>query len=1068
MKTKFNGILTLLLAFIVQITFAQERVISGVVSDDIGPVADISVTVKGTTKGTVTDFDGKYSIKAKKGDTLVFSHVSYGAVEKVVGDSNTINVQMKETGETLKEVVVTAQGIKREKRALGYAVSTISTDEIEGKSEGDIGRLLKGKAAGVRITSTGGVSGSGTNIIIRGMSSISGDNQPLFIVDGVPFDSSTNAQGSFVTSSNQASRFGDIDPNNIESLTVLKGLSATALYGEEGKNGVVLITTKSGRHTKSKTEVTLSQSLFVNKIVLPDYQNSYGGGFFNDYGPFFSNWGAPFSAQSTVPNPYRAMMLNNFGILPSELFPGRTDLDSPTLEYRPYDSQKKYFRDGVISNSSVNISGNNSSEDGRRSTFNINYGYLDDKGFVPENSFRRNALSLGGSTELTNKFKIIGKFNYSKVSKKAPMMDASFGSDVFGTGISSIWNVLYMPRSIDLFGFPYQHPITGESLWYRNDNGRTNPLWATYNTKDDNKVNRFFGNAAVTYDFNDNSNLMYRFGYDFYTEDQLRGENRGANDGAFPLGYLRTTVIQNNINDHSLIYNYEKNIFENVGLTANVGLNLRRTTFKRQRITSTRQLANAFGLFRHSVFENREPGPGVNGTNDYAQEVNNNALYAELIFEINHWLYFNVSGRNDWSSVFEKSQRSIFSYGASVSMDLTKGISALNDSDKVDFLKLRLGYGQAPGFAGPYSTRPDLAIASELIDFNGGSIPGNFVPNFLPNPNLKPELSKEVEVGLEGKFFNNRVGFDLTLYKKLTEDQIISRPIPAETGYTRYADNFGSVSNKGIELGFNLVPLKKGDFSWTVSGAYNLNENIVEDTDGQVVQISGFSGSLGNYAIEGQPFGVIQGSVVQRDQNGVMLVDDNGDYVVDAETKIIGNPIPKWTMSVVNGFNYKNLSLTAQLEYQHGGDMFLKTVATLLGRGLTTETDFDRYQTFILPGNNVNTGLPNTTQIAATDAYFTNYGFGANEFAIFDATNLRLREVTLAYKLPKKLIDKLPFGSVSFNIQAYNLFVKTFNIPDGANFDPDINSLGVGNGSGFDFLTSWNSRRFGGGLKITF
>ncbi|WP_298328914.1 SusC/RagA family TonB-linked outer membrane protein [uncultured Dokdonia sp.] len=1064
MKTKFSGILTLLLAFVVQVSFAQTTV-SGTVTEENGPLPGANVIIKGTSTGTQTDFDGNYSIQASATDVLVFSFVGFTTKEVTVGGQTTINIGLA-ADNALEEVIVTAQGIKREKKALGYAVTSISSEEIENKPVGDVGRLLQGKAPGVRITSTGGVAGSGTNIIIRGYSSIGGSNQPLFIVDGVPFSSDTNQSGSFITSSNTASRFGDLDPNNIESMSVLKGLSATALYGEEGKNGVILITTKSGANRKNKTEVTVSSSLFFNEIRLPDYQNTYGGGFFQDYGPFFSNWGSAFSSQETIPNAFLGAFQNidRFdGVLPSEVFPGRTDLDATSVEYRPYDSQEQFFRTGVISNTSINLAGSSMSKDGRASNFSLNYSHLEDQSFVPGNTVRRNNFSLGGAAELSNNFSISGKLSYAKFDKTSPMTDASFGSDVFGAGIASIWNVLYIPRSVDLFGSPSSLPDTGESIWYRAGNDRTNPLWVVDNTRDNNLTNRLFGNTNVTYKFTDDISLTYRYGLDYYAEDQFRAINAGANDGARPFGYLSTITNQNTIHDHSVLFNLDKDIIEDdLRLTFTGALNLRRNEFSQVSVQSDRQLANAFGLFRHSVFENRLASSG-----NFTSEENNNAVYGNATLDYGNWAFLNLSARNDWSSVFEEANRSVFSYGGSMSIDVTGAIPSIKNTF-VDYLKVRAGYGQAPGFASPYSTRPNLGINSQAFNLGGNNIATNNVQNFLPNPDLKPELSKEFEVGMEARLFNNRVSFDFTYYNKDTEDQIINRPLPAESGFTSFADNFGNVNNKGIELGFRVVPVKSENFVWSIDGNYNVNENIVTDTDGQTVQIAGFGDDLGNYAIEDQAFGIIQGSRVARDENGNLLVDDTGFYVTDSNIGVIADPNPDWTMSLVNGFRYKNWNLTAQIEYQHGGDMFLRTVNTLAARGLTTDTDFDRTQTFILNGVNQNTGQPNTVQLAPTEAYFDNYGFGADEFNVYDVTNIRLRELAVGYSFPAELLENTPFGSLSITAQGYNLFVEAVNTPKGVNFDPDVNSVGVGNGFGFDFLTSWNSRRYGASVKVTF
>jgi len=387
MKTKFSGILTLLLAFVVQFTFAQEKNISGTVSDNAGiPLPGVNIIIKGTTTGTQTDFDGNYNINTNVGDVLTFSYVGFLTVEQTVGVANTINVSMQEDAEELAEVIVTAQGIKREKQALGYAVSEVSSDEISERASGDIARILSGKASGVNITPQSGVSGSGTSVVIRGFSTFSGSNQPLFIVDGVPFASDTNSQGNFVNGNNGSSRFLDIDPNSIENVSVLKGLAAATLYGTQGRNGVILITTKGGSSAEGgpkKTEISVSSSIFFNEISsLPDYQNEYGGGFDQAFGWFFSNWGPAFSeggpggwgnssafdANGTLEHPYSTASLAT-GI--PQAFP---EFAGARYAWRPYDSVKDFFRTGVVKNTSVNV--RSVSDDGKLS-FNANYGNLD-------------------------------------------------------------------------------------------------------------------------------------------------------------------------------------------------------------------------------------------------------------------------------------------------------------------------------------------------------------------------------------------------------------------------------------------------------------------------------------------------------------------------------------------------------------------------------------------------------------------------------------------------------------------------------------------------------------------
>ncbi|PTX60966.1 TonB-linked SusC/RagA family outer membrane protein [Kordia periserrulae] len=1079
MRTKFNGMLTLLLALMVQLALAQEKTVKGTVSDESGiPLPAASVVVKETNAGTSTDFDGNYSIKANVGQTLVFSYVGYKKKEVIVGSSNTIDASLAPDNQ-LEEVIITAQGIKKEKKALGYAVTTVESEDLEQKADTDIGKILRGKASGVRITGSGGVSGSGSNIIIRGQSSITGGNQPLFIVDGVPFDGSSgsanqSASSGAFQSGNVASRFADIDPNNIESVSILKGLSATALYGGEGRNGVILITTKTGSDANKKMEVTVNQSIFFNDIILPEYQDTWGNGFQNVYGAFFSNWGARFDSQATIDNAFRTSILNNFGVEPSVLFPNRPDLDSPTVAYRPYDSQEAFFRTGTIASTSVNVAG----AFGDKGSFNASYAHVDDQSFIPNNDLRRDNFSVGGTYKMSNKFTLSGKISLAKTDIRSPFTDASTGSDVTSStagtgGVASIWNILYLPRSVDIT-LPSQHPITGESIWYRGGNDRTNPVWALNNTQDKQSTDRFFTNFVASYEAADWLNISYRLGIDSQNTRGRRVINKGSNDGLHPNGYLQTTSQRFTIWDQSLLIGIDKELSEDFALQATVGATTKRQIFERDGSESRDQII--FGLWNHLNFQNSSTiiegtvFADNNTTYQTYNEQNNVAAYVSGTLSYKNYLYFNTSLRNEWNSTLEQQNRSQFSPGVSLSFIPTSAFENLRSTNGLNFLKLRAGYGTSPGFPGPYTTRSVISLVPNIFQApNGNGTTTTSIDNFLPNPDLKPELSKEFEVGLEARFLDNRVGIDFTYYNRDTENQIIQRPLAPETGYTSTFTNIGNVINEGFEIGFDVTPIKTEDFELKFTGNYTQNESSVKGLDdGEQIQYGGLFSTTQNAAINDQPLGVIVGGQVLRDANGNRLVGEDGYWLQDPNNGIIGDPNPDWFATVNTGISWKNWTLNMQWEYQQGGDIYATTIGALVGRGLVGDTDFDRTQSIVLPGIRQATGQPNDIQLTATEAYFDNIGFGIDELLVYDATHVRLREASISYRLPKKWLDKTPFGNVSLTLSGQNLFVKAFNTPDSVNYDPELNSLGVGNSQGFDFLTSWNSRRYGMSVKVTF
>ncbi len=1078
MKRKLPCILALLFVFIGQVTFGQVQTISGTVTGEDGmPLPGVNIVIKGTSTGVQTDFDGNYTIEANKGDALVFSFVGLETVEYVVGDLNTIDVTMAPDSAQLEEVIVTAQGIKREKKALGYSVSTVTSEDIEQKADTDIGKILRGKASGVRITGTGGVSGSGSNIIIRGLSSISGGNQPLFIVDGVPFDGSSSSanqsanSGDF-QSGNVSSRFADLDPNNIASVSILKGLSATALYGGAGRNGVILITTKTGENAAEKLEITVNQSVFLNEIILPDYQDQWGGGFQNVYGPFFSNWGSGFDTQETIPNAFKTMLNNNFGVDPSALFPDRTDLDADELPYRPYDSQEDFFRTGVISTTSITANGSFND----KGYYNASYSYTDDQSFIPENGLTRNNFSVGGSYNFDNNFTVSAKLNYARTEIQSPFTDASTGSDVTistaGTGgIASIWNILYVPRSVNI-NDPYQHPVTGESLWYRGGNDRMNPLWTVYNTQDTDDTDRIFGNFNVSYDINDWIDLSYRVGVDNQNRNTSRSINKGANDGIHPNGYLQTVSERFTIWDHTVMAMIDKSFGEDFELQANVGGTLKGQEFQSNGVESRDQIV--FGLQNHGNYINSSSL--IEGTTAFSNGLpyqsfyqdNNNAVFATATFGYDSFVYLNATARNEWSSTLEEENRSQFSPGVSLSFIPTAAFDGFR-SDAVNYMKLRASYGTAPGFPSPYRTRNVLALNPQAFVTPNGNVISTSVSNTLANPNLQPELSKEYEVGMEARLFNNRLNFEFTYYNRETEDQIFTRSLPPESGYLFTTENVGNVKNEGIEISFNATPVELENFNWRIGGQFTKNESTVEGIVGDQFLYGGLFSTPQNAAINGEPLGVIFGSRVARDENGNMLIDENGFWIQDSEDGIIGDPNPEWFATLNTGFNYKNWSLNMQWEYQQGGDIYATTIGALVGRGVVKSSENqDPTQSVILPGIRQSTGEPNDIQITMTEAYFNQIGFGLDEQLIYDASHIRLREASLGFNMPKRLLENTPFGTLNLSLVGQNLFVKAFNTPDDVNYDPELNSLGVGNSQGFDYLTSWNSRRYGLSVKLTF
>ena len=1069
-----------------QTVLAQTVEVSGRVTNDKGePVPGVSVTEKNTSNGTTTNGAGDFKLSVKSNATLVFTSIGFTKREVVVS-GGTMNVSLQGSSESITEVVVTSFGIRREKKALGYAVATVDGKALEQRPESDVVRLLNGKAPGVDILSASGISGSGTNITIRGVSTITGSSTPLFVVDGVPFDASTNPQASFVYGNTTSSRFLDLDPNNIENISVLKGLSATTLYGELGRNGVILITTKTGanKRTNNKAEVTVTQSVFLNEVSnLPEYQQRYGGGFDQSLGlAFFSNWGAEFKDPPVkVVHPYDRAALN---VAFPQFNPTPGAGNDAIYEYKPYNSVERFFRTGVVKTTSVGIQTGN-----QNASFSANYSYTDDQGFTPGNNLYKNNFGLGGNVKLNNKLSMSGTFNYAITDFKSPPTSTSFGSN---PSVSSVFgNLIYTPIAVNLMGgpedgdnyLPWENPLDHSSVYYRGNNDIQNPRWTVANSFTGQKINRIYGNLRFSYDILQDLSLTYRVGYDYYSDYNFLSQNKGGTVGddlIYRRGIHRTVTGRNNIWDHSILIGWNKKLSSNLRLNVDAGGNAQDRSYAQSGQRSTQQLV--YGLFDHSNFIVHDNFDEGGGDIDYKSRSLSLGLFAQGTLAYKEYAYLTVGGRNSWTSNLEKDHRSLFYPSANLSFIPTSAFEALKGNKIVNYLKIRGGYSTSANFGSPYSTRPVLNISTNVFEDRVGTIlNSNSISNRLANPDLKPELIGEIEAGLEGKFIDNRVSLDLTFYRRLSEDQILDRDLDPSTGYTVTRINAGNVQNKGIEVGLGITPVRNKDLRWQLDGIFTLNRSKVSHLPDDIKQIviDGFSNE-GLFAINGQPLGVIQAThVVKVDPKtgqptgdplkGARLVGPAGDYVASTEIGIIGDPNPDFKLSGISTLDYKGFSFRMQWDWTEGGDQLTYTVGTLTGRGLSKDTEFDRLQALILPGVQAD-GSPNTVQISASQAYFNNWSgfFGMQDLITYDATVIRLREASLSYSVPATLLKKTPLGSISLTISGQNLWYNAPNFPKYTNYDPEVSSLGVSNVRGLEYLAGPTSRRFGASLRVTF
>ncbi len=1055
-------------------TVLAQRTITGTITDESGePLIGASLIVKGTSTGTITDIDGTYSLKVPDGssDILIISYTGYGTKEVVLGASNVLDTQLVE-GLELAEVVVTGLGIRREKKALGYAVTTLGSRDIQLKPEADVARVLRGKVPGVDITSTSGLAGSGTNVIIRGYSSITGDNQPLFVVDGVPLNSGTSTDRDFITGSATASsRFLDLDPNSIAEISVLKGLSATVLYGEAGRNGVVLVTTKHGNSQANEDndfQVNVTQSLFSTTAAsVPSDQDKYGNGWQNFAAGAFSNWGAPFDQpgkngvdeNGQVAHPYSREALNE--VLPQYV--------GERYDYKAYDNLEDFFETGLSSQTSLAISKNLAAG----TSLNFSYGYLSDDGFVPNSDLKKHNFGLGIHSKLGEKLHLMSTFNFVTSNRNAPpaaiiASSNPLASDDYGPGASLFSNVLYTPRSIDLHGLEYENPATNESIYYRPDNIIQHPLWTSANTNNNEKIRRFFSTIQMNYDLTDWLSVGYRLGLDNFTQQKRYSINKGGVQ--VPDGVLITSERLNTLLDHTFTATYDTRFTEDLSFDGVVGVNYRTEDSDETTATSTQQFV--YGLQTHENYITHANGSRI-------QQEATLGAFATATLGFKNFVYLSLQGRNDWTSTLEKDNRSFFYPSASVSFIPTEAFEGFQNNNVVNYLKIRAGIGSSAGYPNPYQTRNILGTEANYFQSNDGTtINTNTIDDQFGNPDLTPERHTEFEVGIESKFMKNRIGLDLSLYNKNSTDLIINREMDPSTGYTNSTINAAEMNNKGIELGINVVPVRTKDFIWDINANFTRNRSeVVQLAEGvEEIAFAGYN-NLGNFAIPGQPYGVIQGTMVQRTDAGEPIISAAGVYQQAPEIGIIGDPNADFKLNWATTVGWKGLSARVQFDYTHGGDMWASTPSTLYSRGILEETgEFDRFIPVIVPGV-VQNGVddngdpvyePNNIQITSNNHFWRNAGVWIDENRMFDVTTIRIREISLSYGIPASIVEKTPFAGASLTLSGQNIWFKALNVPEGANYDPEVGSLGVGNGQGFDFVTGPTAKRWGASLNLSF
>ncbi len=1051
--------IALLLAFFaigLQVLMAQTKEITGKVTsaDDGGALPGVSVSVKGTTLGTITDMDGLFKLKVpKEAKTLVFTFVGMATQEVAIGNQTTINVKLAASNIAVDEVVVTAMGIKRSEKSLGYSTTNMAPQDGLMKSQPDFLKSMQGKLAGVDVRSSQGTPGAATRINIRGNSSFFGSNEPLIVVDGVPL---SNDQ---VTTSSQTSGggaysngFSSIDPNDIASLTVLKGSAAAALYGSRASNGVILIKTKSGSvsEAKKKMEVTLSSSWSIENIAhLPDYQNTYGAGANFGYSNSNGSWGPKFGTidSVSVQNP----SWTNY--YPS-LFPS-----SKKVAYQAYPNNvKDLFRTGLVAENSVNVAGGTG-----KTAYNATLSHLNHDGYVPHSNYERSSISVGGSSALLNGLTVRGSVGYTSTNQEGGM----FGENQVEGASSSFARTLFLARNWNLAGLPFETP--GGLPISTNNSQYDNPLWAWKHNTVTTKVDRSLANFGAEYQILPWLSASYQVGTNIYSLSRREVIDIGSR-AAGGKGELKTDQYRSAELESNFLMTAQKDFMdEKFSVKFSLGHNLNQRYISRLAMKGSElSVPNIYTLANTKT---------QTVLSDYTTKRRLMGIFGDMTLGYKNYAFLNFTGRNDWSSTLPVNNRSYFYPSVSGSVIFSEALDI--KSDIFSYGKIRAGWAKVGRDASPYA----LVDTYDLLDpFNSQARAG--VSTTSNNSNLEPEFTKEFEIGTQLEFFKRRLAFDFTWYNKISTNQIAAVGIPYSSGYQSYYTNFGKIENKGFEIDLNAKVIQTENFTWTNHFTFTKNKNtvleLVEGVDR--IQLSGVLTDISPYLEKGKPFGYLRGTVNYRDDEGNLLIDPKtGLLIPDPTQTMVGDPNPDFKMGWNTTFTYKNFFVTGQFDWTQGGDFYSVTINSLLGRGVTKDTE-DREHTWVIPGyyGDANTGqpildksgkkIPNTVSVTTNDLYFGN-SFAINsqtEFSIYDGTVYRFREFTFGYELPKKLLANTPLGSASISFSGYNLWYFAPNVPKHTNFDPEANSFGSTSVQGIELSAAPSTRRFGINLKLTF
>ncbi|RBL89117.1 SusC/RagA family TonB-linked outer membrane protein [Chitinophaga flava] len=1015
---KKQTVIAVLLLLMVAFAHAQTPFVSGkITSKDGAPVPGASVRVKGTKTGVAASGDGSFKITAKEGDILLVTALGYGTEEIKIGHDQTVNVSLSDNSKQINEVLVTALGIKRDKRMLTYSVAEIKGAAVVEAKQDNMINALAGKVAGVQITNSSGMPGSSAKIVVRGSTSLVGNNQPLLVIDGVPVNNNEdgNPSGGAMYNGGTTNRGSDIDPNIIENITVLKGAAATALYGSAAGRGAILITTKNGvgRGNEGKPNLSISSSYSFAKPNLPQYQDKFAQGYDGEYHENVStSWGP---AIDTL----------------------RVD-GAPVAKHNP---MKEFFRTGHTSDNNINVSGFSD-----RSNYMLSYSYLKTDGTIPSTDYSRHSMFAKYGVKVLKNLQLTTQFNYIQSDNSRYLEGNNF--------VSPLWTVYGAPISWNPF------PITnadGSQRLYRTN--RNNPYWILENTGLRDKTYRIIPMVTLSYTPLSWLTVTERVGADMYESTSDYHEAPGAigwgNGGSTALtGQMYKRDIKSFRFNHDLMVearkDFNKDLFGNLVIGNNIQTNYNdnnsvqgvdMSVEKQYNIANFAQVTSGYNYSR-----TRKVG-----------------FYAQANLEYKRMLTLGLTGRYEGSSVLSKDHQ-FYPYGSASAGFIFTELLKMSDNPVFNFGKVRVSYSVVGNDnIGPYllSIPYFQATPNVIFPFNGQN--GYTRTGTYPFP-LTDEKLKEFEVGLETKFFRNRASLEVSYYDRKSIDLLTpNTPVSAATGFSVVSMNAGSMQSKGLEVTLGVTPIKTKDLTWNLSLNYSkISNKVVNLANGiNFFQLAGFT-TPGIFAYPGQDYGVIYGTHFEYNDKGQMLIDEEGYPIISNTPGPIGNISPKWRGGITSTLNYKGLSFSFSIEHKHGGDVINLDNNYLYYYGTAKKTE-DRGYTTVLPGVFASDGKPNNIPILIGEKYYKFYS-KADINNVEDGSYLKLRQVSLAYDLTTSLLKRTSVKSLVFSVTGTN-FILHKNYTGS---DPEVSLGGTGNGDSFNNFMVPSNKSIIVGLKVAF